>query len=102
MRSVMSEREETLRYPIRRTFFGCCASVIGAVVRRRVASSHQEILGFIIFASLLLVGGTVCLVHRMILVARANISGGIVRAICFAALRLMTNSNFVGCSTGIS
>ena len=34
--------------------------------------------------------------------ARASTSGGIVRPICFAALRLMTNSNFVGCSTGKS
>jgi len=38
----------------------------------------------------------------MIFVARANTSGGIVRPICFAAFRLITNSNFVGCSTGMS
>ena len=38
--------------------------------------------------------------HRMIFVARASTSGGIVRPICFAVLRLITNSNFVGCSTG--
>jgi hypothetical protein len=34
--------------------------------------------------------------------ARASTSGGIVRPICFAALRLMTNSNFVACCTGRS
>jgi hypothetical protein len=34
--------------------------------------------------------------------ALANTLGGIVRAICLAALRLMMNSNFVGCSTGKS
>ena len=34
--------------------------------------------------------------------ARANTLGGIVRPICFAAFRLMMNSNFVGCSTGRS
>jgi len=28
--------------------------------------------------------------------------GGIVRPICFAVLRLITSSNFVGCSTGRS
>ena len=28
--------------------------------------------------------------------------GGIVRPICFAVFRLITNSNFVGCSTGRS
>ena len=38
----------------------------------------------------------------MTLSARTNTFGGIVRPICFAALRLMTNSNFVGCSTGRS
>ena len=34
--------------------------------------------------------------------ARASTFGGIVRPICFAVLRLITNSNFVGCSTGSS
>src|SRR5262249_17371250 len=36
------------------------------------------------------------------LVARASTSGGIVTPICLAVLRLITNSNFVGCSTGKS
>ena len=40
--------------------------------------------------------------HLINLVARASTSGGIVRPICFAVLRLITNSNFVGCSTGRS
>ena len=34
--------------------------------------------------------------------ARANTFGGIVKPICFAVFRLITNSNFVGCSTGKS
>jgi putative tryptophan/tyrosine transport system substrate-binding protein len=34
--------------------------------------------------------------------ARASTLGGIVRPICFAAFRLMMNSNFFGCSTGKS
>src|SRR4029434_3451998 len=38
----------------------------------------------------------------MTLSARASTFGGIVRPICFAAFRLMMNSNFVGCSTGRS
>src|SRR5882724_3065295 len=38
----------------------------------------------------------------MTLSALASTFGGIVRPICFAAFRLMTNSNFVGCSTGKS
>src|SRR5262249_8826272 len=40
--------------------------------------------------------------HLITLSARASTLGGIVRPICFAAFRLMTNSNFVGCSTGRS
>ena len=40
--------------------------------------------------------------HLISLFARASTSGGIVRPICFAVLRLITNSNFVGCSTGRS
>jgi hypothetical protein len=35
-------------------------------------------------------------------VARTSTLGGIVRPICFAAFRLMMNSNFIGCSTGRS
>jgi len=34
--------------------------------------------------------------------ARANTDGGIVRPRALAVLRLMTSSNFVGCSTGRS
>src|SRR5262249_47791328 len=40
--------------------------------------------------------------HLISLFARASSSGGIVRPICFAVLRLITSSNFVGCSTGRS
>src|SRR2546422_8999482 len=40
--------------------------------------------------------------HLITLSALASTFGGIVRPICLAALRLITNSNFVGCSTGRS
>src|SRR5262249_2287239 len=40
--------------------------------------------------------------HLMTLSALASTFGGIVRPICFAAFKLITNSNFVGCSTGRS
>src|SRR5262249_8889496 len=40
--------------------------------------------------------------HLISLFARASTSGGIVRPICFAVFRLITSSNFVGCSTGRS
>jgi hypothetical protein len=40
--------------------------------------------------------------HSMIWSARASSDGGIARPRALAVLRLMTNSNFVGCSTGRS
>jgi len=40
--------------------------------------------------------------HLMTLFARSSTLTGIVIPICFAALRLMTNSNFVACCTGKS
>lgn len=44
----------------------------------------------------------IILPYLMILSARASTLGGIVRPICLAALRLMMNSNLIGCSTGRS
>ena len=38
--------------------------------------------------------------HLITLSARTSTFGGIVKPICFAAFRLIMNSNFVGCSTG--
>src|SRR5207248_2326483 len=40
--------------------------------------------------------------YLITLSARYSTACGIVTPICFAVLRLMTNSNFVGCSTGSS
>src|SRR5687768_13612090 len=40
--------------------------------------------------------------HRITRSALAKTLGGMVRPICFAVFRLMTSSNFVGCSTGRS
>src|SRR5262249_58693945 len=39
-------------------------------------------------------------VYRITLSALASTFGGIVTPICFAAFRLMMNSNFFGCSIG--
>jgi hypothetical protein len=41
-------------------------------------------------------------IYLITLSALASTSGGIVTPICFAAFKLMMNSNFVGCSTGRS
>ena len=38
--------------------------------------------------------------HLITLSARASTLGGIARPICFAVFRLITSSNFAGCSTG--
>ena len=40
--------------------------------------------------------------HLITLSARAKTCGGMVNPICFAVLRLITSSTFVGCSTGKS
>jgi hypothetical protein len=40
--------------------------------------------------------------HLMTLVAFISVPCGIVTPICLAVLRLITNSNFIGCSTGRS
>src|SRR4030095_5572028 len=40
--------------------------------------------------------------YLITLSALASTFGGIVRPICFAVFRLMMNSNFFGCSTGMS
>jgi hypothetical protein len=40
--------------------------------------------------------------HLISLFALASTSGGIVRPICLAVFKFITNSNFVGCSTGSS
>ncbi len=40
--------------------------------------------------------------HLITLSALASTLGGIVRPICLAVFRLITSSNFVGCSTGRS
>src|SRR6266850_3075085 len=40
--------------------------------------------------------------HFMTLSALASTFGGIVRPICLAVFKLITNSNFIGCSTGRS
>src|SRR4029434_7028536 len=50
----------------------------------------------------LLHAGLIPALSLITLFARASTSAGIVRPICFAALRLMTNSNFVACCTGKS
>ena len=69
--------------------------------QRKEHGAKSEAKGFVFFAI------ACCLVpiayfHRITLSALTSTFGGIVRPICFAALRLMMNSNFFGCSIGRS
>ena len=50
----------------------------------------------------LLHAGFIPALSLITLSALASTFGGIVRPICFAAFRLIMNSNFFGCSTGSS
>ena len=61
-----------------------------ARLSRRRIQFNLSIARFVFFA------------HLITLSARASTFCGIVRPICLAVFRLITNSNFVGCSTGKS
>src|SRR5436190_13456575 len=63
MLAAPAEREVLVRYPIRGTFVGCCASADRAVVRRIVASSQIRIFAVMNLCSyccLLLVPAAYC------------------------------------------
>ena len=128
----MAEGEVAPRNPIRGTFVGCCASALAPHTvsattitkkphhfssarplldcrdpcrgptcgrpfsngRTPLDSAQRRRRSAPIIAN--------CLLHRITVFARASTLGGMVNPICFAAFRLMTNSNFVGCSTGRS
>src|SRR5262249_5781119 len=62
------------------------------------SSSHESLLRFL----LLTVSPLTAHGHLITRSALASTLGGIVRPICFAVFRLITNSNFIGCSTGRS
>ena len=63
------------------------------------ASKHSNNSGFVTAACCLM---PIACCHRITLSARASTLGGIVNPISFAVFKLMTSSNFVGCSTGKS
>src|SRR5215510_7954170 len=84
------------RYPIRGTFFGCCAS---ADEQSAKSMAHRAKLMTVFLIGFL----RVCaLCYLITLSARNNTDCGMVRLSAFAVLRLMANSNLVGCSTGRS
>ena len=67
-----------------------------------VALSARTIIFLFMFFSALTLLDTRPSSHLITLSARYSNDCGIVSPICFAVLRLITSSNFVGCSTGKS
>ena len=119
-----------MRSAIRGIFAGCCAVAgAAAIISRRVDTIEAKIsLSWLCPWSVIVIitgyritrsarastrGGIPSIFgfeilgfgwsgHRITRSALANRFGGIVNPICLAVLRLITSSNFVGCSTGIS
>ena len=82
----------------------CCASTIGTVVKRIVASSQTDIFLFIAVVPIFLLtpDASRLTFHLITFSARIITTGGIVRPSALAVFRLITSSNLVGCSTGRS
>ncbi len=80
----------------------CSAQVLDFDCRNKNSEIASEILCHCFSASIQNLKSTNPKCHLMTLSARASTFGGIVRPICFAVFKLMTSSNFVGCSTGRS
>src|ERR687888_2252702 len=101
------------RNPIRGTFFGCCAPTekqSANTVAQRESGMNFLRMGLLhLFCRdlkpehwllrLLPRLSTLVPCHLITLSARAKTLGGMVSPICLAALRVMMNSNFFGCST---
>src|SRR5262245_37882362 len=86
---------------MRKIFVGCWALTEPQSVKSMVQRVRTVIL-FFMYSALSLDTRHWSSFHLITLSALANTFGGIVRPICLAALRLMMNSNFFGCSTGRS
>src|SRR5262245_17862219 len=90
---------------MRGTFPACCASTVehGARSREHRARKKKILVigvGPALFSDLRPLTAHGC--HLITLSALAKTFGGIVRPICFAVLRFITSSNFMGRSTGRS
>jgi hypothetical protein len=83
------------RYPIRGR---CCASEKEHITHRIMHTENTVIFVFLMCNP----ASPTWIIYLITRSARASTFGGIVRPICLAVLRLITNSNFVGCSTGMS
>src|SRR4030095_15825642 len=88
---TLSERLSSAAAPRKEKQFSKMKLPIG-----RQRFSHACLCSVVFYFSFLL------LPYRITLSAFVSVHCGIVRPICLAVLRLITNSNFVGCSTGMS
>ena len=84
------------------TFFGCCASSERAKREEHRRKAHSGRIVLIMLIVCLMAVRPAAYRHLITLFARSSTRTGIVRPICFAAFKLMTNSNFVACCTGRS
>src|SRR5882724_167028 len=98
MRGAITAGEEVMRNPIRGIFVGCCASA----GEQSAKSNDRDFSLHVFLCSFHPTLVTHPSAHLITLSARNSTDCGIVRLSAFAVLRLMTNSNFVGCSTGKS
>ena len=118
-RTALPEAVLPSRKPMRGTFPVCCASTAehGARSREHRAKNvtakmlcARRTVSNDISKNCFLISSPVCFsgslplapCYFMTLSALTSTFGGIVRPICFAVFRLITSSNFVGCSTGRS
>src|SRR5262249_36303917 len=91
--------------PINGTLLACCASAEKQIVTSKAYRNRLMIFLFMFFSAfgpLVTRRLTLMPCHLMTWFALAKSSGESASPICFAAFKLITNSNFVACCTGKS
>ena len=83
-------------------FVGCCASAGKQSAKSMAQRERTDEFVLHVFSLSRSTCTRTRLSHLITLSARYSTDCGIVSPICFAVLRLMTSSNFIGCSTGRS
>ena len=87
-----------------RSWVSLLAAALGGKAKRKEHSAKSKtVIFFFMFFSLFSFNSLLApRTHLITLSARNSTDCGIVRLSAFAVLRLITNSNFIGCSTGKS
>src|SRR5437868_3536454 len=96
----MAEGEVVPRNPIRGFSLVAVPRLKKQLSARQLSAARQRNFRSLVLLPLFSPLADNC--HLITRSALAKTFGGIVRPICLAAFRLMTNSNFAGCSTGSS